>query len=143
MAGGLGKRIDSITRGDHVSARDEQTGATHEGAVSRLFVHRVAGILLLQLAGGETIETTAVHRFAVEGQGFVGADQLRPGDRLSTHDGRGAELISTSVRAAEATVYNLSVDRLHTFFVGGAGLWVHNDKKSDPPNPDIDPLTLS
>jgi len=136
MAGGGEKPIQSIAAGDMVIGRDEQTGATAESAVSRTFIHRVGGTILLQLASGETIETTAAHRFAVEGQGFVSADLLRPGDRLSTHDGRGAEVISIKVRTDEATVYNLTVDRLHTFFVGGAALWVHNEKKSAPVAPD-------
>jgi Pretoxin HINT domain len=136
MAGGGEKSIQSIAAGDMVIGRDEQTGATAESAVSRTFVHRVVGTILLQLAGGETIETTAAHRFAVEGQGFVSADLLSLGDRLSTHDGRGAEVISIKTQTGEATVYNLTVDRLHTFFVGGAALWVHNEKKSDPVAPD-------
>lgn len=136
MAGGGEKPIQSIAAGEMVIGRDEQTGATSESAISRKFVHRVAGTILLQLAGGETIETTAAHRFAVEGRGFVSADLLRPGDRLSTHDGRGAEVISIKVSTDEATVYNLTVDRLHTFFVGGAALWVHNEKKSAPVAPD-------
>jgi Pretoxin HINT domain len=136
MAGGGEKPIQSIATGDLVVGRDEKTGATADSAVTRTFIHRVTGTILLLLAGGETIETTAAHRFAVEGQGFVSADLLRPGDRLSTHDGRGAEVVSTTIRTDEVTVYNLTVDRLHTFFVGGAALWVHNEKKSAPVDPD-------
>jgi Pretoxin HINT domain len=97
MAGGGEKPIQSIAAGDLVIGRDEKTGATADSAVTRTFIHRVTGTILLLLAGGETIETTAAHRFAVEGQGFVSADLLRPGDRLSTHDGRGAEKKSAPV----------------------------------------------
>jgi len=65
----------------------------------------------------------------------VSAWQLRPGDRLLTHNEKGVAVVSTGARSAEATVYNLSVDRLHTFFIGRAGLWVHNLKKGDPSEP--------
>jgi len=133
MADGLTKRIDAIAIGDQVMARDEKTGLVAVGAVDRVFRHHVAETLLLQMDGGEVVETTAQHRFAAEERGFVSAGQLRPGDRLSTHDERGAGVVSTGARSAEVTVYNLSVDRFHTFFVAGAGLWVHNLKKSDPP----------
>lgn len=136
MADGLTKTIDSIAVGDRVMARDEKTGTTTAGAVARIFRHHVAETLLLQMQGGEVIETTAAHRFAAEEQGFVSAGQLRPGDRLSTHDDQGAEVVSTGSRSAEVTVYNLSVERFHTFFIGGAGLWVHNVKKADPHEPE-------
>jgi hypothetical protein len=136
MADGLTKNIDAIAVGDQVMARDENTGATAVGAVARIFRHHVAETLLLRMEGGEMIETTAAHRFAAEEQGFVSAGQLRPGDRLSTHDDQGSEVVSTGTRSAEVTVYNLSIDRFHTFFIGGAGLWVHNVKKADPHEPE-------
>jgi hypothetical protein len=62
MAGGSEKSIQSIAAGDMVIGRDEQTGVTADNAVSRTFIHRVGGAILLQLASGETIETTAAHR---------------------------------------------------------------------------------
>jgi hypothetical protein len=88
------------------------------------------------MEGGEVVETTSTHRFATEKRGFVSAGELRPGDTLCTHDDRGAEVVSIEGRSAEVTVYNLSVDRFHTFFIGSPRLWVHNVKKADPPDPD-------
>jgi hypothetical protein len=133
MADGLTKAIDAIAVGDQVVARDEKTGLTATGAVSRIFRHRVSETLLLEMDGGEIVETTAAHRFAAEDRGFVSAGQLRPGDRLSTHSEKGAGVVSAEARPGAMTVYNLCVDRFHTFFVGGAGLWVHNLKDADPP----------
>jgi hypothetical protein len=132
MADGLTKRIDAMAIGDRVMARDEKTGLVTVGDIDRVFRHHVAKTLLLEMDGGEVIETTVEHRFAAEERGFVSAGQLRPGDRLSTHDERGAGVVAIGPRAADVTVYNLSVDRVHTFFIGGAGLWVHNVKKADP-----------
>ncbi len=136
MADGLTKTIDTIAIDDQVMARDEKTSTTYVGSVTRIFRHHVAETLLLQMEGGEVVETTAAHRFATEKRGFVSAGELRPGDMLSTHNDRGAEVVSIESRSAEVTVYNLSVDRFHTFFVGRARLWVHNIKKSDPPLPE-------
>jgi hypothetical protein len=133
MADGLTKAIDTITVGDHVVARDEKTGITAVGAVSRIFRHRVSETLLLQIDGGEVVETTTAHRFAAEERGFVSAGQLRPGDRLSTHDERGLGVVSSETRSGDADVYNLSVDRFYTFFIGGARLWVHNVKDATEP----------
>ena len=133
MADGLPKAIDAITIGDHVAARDEKTGITAVGTVSQIFRHLVAETLLMQMEGGEVVETTAAHRFAAQERGFVSAGKLRPGDRLSTHDERGVMLASTETRSGSATVYNLSVDGFHTFFIGGPGLWVHNVKDAKEP----------
>ncbi len=138
MADGLTKRIDAIAIGDHVMARDEKTGLVAVGAVDRVFRHHVAETLLLKIDGGEVVETTAGHRFAAQERGFVSAGQLLPGDRLSTHNERDAAVVSTRARSADATVYNLSVDRLHTFFIGGAGLWVHNVKDANPEHKEPD-----
>jgi len=134
MADGLTKRIDAIAIGDQILTRDEQTGLMAVGAVERVFRHHVAETLLLQIDEGEVVETTAEHRFAAEKRGFVGAGQLLPGDRLSTHNARTARIVSMVTRTADVTVYNISVDQFHTFFIGCAGLWVHNVKKADPQN---------
>ena len=135
MADGLTKRIDAVAIGDRIMARDEKTGLVAVGAIDRVFRHHVAETLLLKTDEGEVVETTAEHRFASEKRGFVSARQLRPGDRLLTHNEKGVAVVSTRARSAEATVYNLSVDRLHTYFIGRAGLWVHNLKKGDPSEP--------
>jgi len=134
MADGLTKSIDAIAVGDDVLARDEQTGITGIGTVSRIFRHNVAETLLLQIEGGEVVETTAAHRFAAGERGFVSAGKLQAGDQLSTHDEKGATVACTETRPGKVVVYNLSVDRLHTFFIGGLGLWVHNLKDNEPPS---------
>jgi hypothetical protein len=120
-------------------ARDEKTGITGAGAVAQTFRHLVAETLVLQLEGGEEVETTAAHRFAALKGEFVSAGELRPGDSLSTHSHRGVKLISIGARSTQTSVYNLSVERFQTFFVGNTELWVHNRKKGDPFDPDTDP----
>ena len=132
MADGRTKRIDAVAIGDRVTAGNEFTGHVDVGVVDYVFLHHVAKTLLLEVDGGEIIETTAEHRFACEGRGFVGAGDLQAEDRLTTHAGKTSRVLSTQPRHAEATVYNLSVAHLHTFYIGDATVWVHNVKKNNP-----------
>ena len=135
MADGMRAPISAIAVGDQVMARDETTGATAACAVTRIFRHYVGETLMLQVGGGEAVETTSVHRFTTNDGGFVGAGRLRPGDKLVTYTDPAVEVVTTESRKANATVYNLTVDRLHTFFVGDSALWVHNLKDADEPIP--------
>ena len=133
MADGLCKRIDALKIGDRVMARDEATGHIGAGSVERVFRHEVEQTWLLRMKSGEIVETTAQHRFAAEERGFLRAGALRPGDRLSTYTEVSMEIVASQGQQAAATVYNLSVERFHTFFVGGAELWVHNEKDNKQP----------
>jgi hypothetical protein len=130
MAGGWSKPICSVVVGDQVIARDEDTGEKRACIVTKTFRHVVSSTLVLHLEAGGEVETTAVHRFASKGK-FISADELRPGDGLSTHGLEEIKLISISRQSDEAVVYNLSVEGYHTYFVGETGLWVHNKKKVD------------
>jgi hypothetical protein len=136
MADGFRKNIDAIVAGDMVLARDETTGVTEVQSVTRTFRHVVGETLVLRLNGDELIETTATHRFGTAKGGFTGAAKLRPGSKLSTSNDAGAELVGMQTRSREAIVYNLSIDNFQTFFVGQAGLWVHNLKDDELPLPD-------
>jgi hypothetical protein len=131
MADGSARRIDAIAIGDRVKARDEHTGVEDVAVVDRVFRRHVAKTLLLQLDGGEVIGTIPEHRFACDGRGFVSAGQLSPLDTLTAYGDRTSRVIGTELHPAQTTVYNLSLARLHTYFIGGAALWVHNVKKAE------------
>ena len=81
----------------------------------------------------ETVGVTEEHPFWVERTsfaGFVPAGALRVGDRLRCAGGETAMVRSMVLEEAPAeaffTTYNFSVAEHHTYFVGNAGLWVHN-----------------
>jgi len=90
----------------------------------------------------EAIQTTEEHPFWVDVKGWVRADSLDPGDRLSTLMSRPAAGQSATPEAAAtgpvvrvasvtftqhtATVYNLSVAGINTYLVGPDGVLVHN-----------------
>ena len=81
--------------------------------------------------------------FDVEGQGFITAEELRPGMHVTAkpkgmapdvnlvadqlNDTSGALLVKVLKREAQPfTAYNLEIKGFHTFFVGKLGAWVHN-----------------
>lgn len=139
MADGSKKRIDDVVVGDHVLTRDEITDDGAAGVVTNTFRHLVTEILLLHLEGWASIATTSDHRFGVEDGGFVAASDLRPNHKLVTWSSAAVAITSTERRPGNATVHSLTVDEPHTYFVGDAGLWVHNIKMASPtewfPNP--------
>ena len=91
----------------------------------------------------ETITCTPEHPLFVQGQGWVEAGSVGIGTSIVTRAGpalqvtdltweknKAEELAAGSAGSSFGgyTVYNLTVDGDHTFFVGaaGGGTWVHN-----------------
>jgi len=76
------------------------------------------------------IGTTAEHPFYAMGREWVSAGELRPGDRLASHDGQWAAVERVVATGRRETVYNLEVAEYHTYFVGGRdwgfSAWAHN-----------------
>ena len=136
MADGSRRPIGELAVGDLVLGRDELTGATEAGEIERVFIHHVGRTLKLRMLDGTNIETTSVHRFATADGGFVDAGSLRPGDEVTTRDGQLVVDAMVDV-TSPATVYNLTVGRLHTYFVSTSDVWVHNAKRQEeePPDP--------
>ena len=91
--------------------------------------------------GGETIRTTDIHPFWVEGKGWTKAGAIVAGDELKTKDGQQLTVIAStsepqggSIMPASlstkprgtTTVYDLEVAETHTFFVSPRKVLVHN-----------------
>jgi RHS repeat-associated protein len=122
--------IERLRPGDQVLSRIEGDvrAETVVTVVEEAFVH-VAAVVRLRVAGRD-IHTTAEHPFFVVGHGWRPANELRPGDRLSSHDGRTVEVESVAETGETVTVYNVSLADYHTYFVGcdewGFSVWAHN-----------------
>lgn len=78
--------------------------------------------------GTDCIGVTAEHPFYVADQGWTPARKLQVGDRLVTRS-----LESIAIRSITATdssqsvrVTTLSVESMHTYFVGSQEILVHN-----------------
>lgn len=74
-----------------------------------------------------TIATTPEHPFALAGAGWVKSADLKVGDRIvSAQPGPLATIKTVSHKQQSATVYNLTVEDAHAYFVGPDALLVHN-----------------
>ncbi len=127
MADGTKKPIEEIEIGDEVIATDPETGEQVAKKVEHVFVHEdtVTDLVI----DGQVISTTEDHPFwSATDQRFERADQLAEGEKVLGADGRvltvsGLELGTTRT----TTAYNLSVEGIHTYHVGGAEILVHNN----------------
>ena len=135
MADGTTKPIERVRVGDLVWSRNAGTGVTEPRRVIHTTVRRTERVLDLIFtiaANGkkEHIVTTSEHPFYVKGRGFVRAGSLGIGTQIVTRAGPAAVVTATHprMRSNGYTVYNLTVEADHTYFVGrgGGGVWVHN-----------------
>ena len=78
------------------------------------------------------IESTFNHPFWVDGQGWTFVKDLKVGDLLVQSDGNTLKIESIELKHEPATVYNMTVDEFHTYFVSDLGIWVHNSSCMDP-----------
>jgi hypothetical protein len=91
-----------------------------------VWVHDDPVILLLTI-DGEVVETTPEHPFYTEDGLWVPAGELEIGDLVYKADGEFGTVESVAVVCRLQPMYNLTVVRAHTFFVGDEQWLVHND----------------
>ena len=122
------KRIDEIEEGDLVWAYNVETDELALQEVVHLFVKENNEILHLTTSTGDTIRTTENHPFYVIGMGWIAAGDLNVGDKLLLLDGETATIQTAELEILDEPipVYNFEVAVFHTYFVGSAGVLVHN-----------------
>jgi len=137
MADGSTKPIQNVQPGDTVAATNPDTQVTQPQQVTAA-VQGTGDKTLVDLtlvgagAGGggppATITATDGHKFYVPGRGWVTAIELKPGDQLRDEAGNPVTVRATHTRTQHTTVYNLTVDTTHTYYVvvGGEQVLVHN-----------------
>jgi tetratricopeptide (TPR) repeat protein len=115
--------IESIHVGDRVLSQNTTTGVLAFSPVVAVHLNKPQPTLRIA-AGGESIVATGIHRFWTAGKGWTMARDLKAGDRLRMVGG----VVSIESIEPEATqpVYNLDVADNRDFFVGKAGLLVHD-----------------
>jgi hypothetical protein len=119
------KPISEVHIGEQVLAYNEATGTTESYAVTNVLVHTDPTMVYLTI-DGETIVTTPEHPFYVEDQRWVNAADLHFGDRVRNAGGTSGIVTQIKVEQRAQTMYNLTVDTAHTFFVGEGRWLVHN-----------------
>ncbi|MFI5932049.1 ricin-type beta-trefoil lectin domain protein [Actinoplanes sp. NPDC051494] len=139
MADGSTRAIEDVSNGDEVLVTDPETGTTTTRTVSATIVgtgvkHLVGIVIDTDGARGtDTAEVTATdgHPFWVpELREWVDATDLRPGQWLRTGTGSWVQVAAVERwTVPEATVHNLTVTDIHTYFVvaGTESVLVHND----------------
>ncbi|MEV4754381.1 polymorphic toxin-type HINT domain-containing protein [Micromonospora sp. NPDC049559] len=137
MADGGTKRISEVRIGDRVVATDPTTGRTAAETVTDVITG--SGMKALTEItvdtdgtagdGTGTVTATDGHPFWVgDERRWVEAKDLRPGMRIESDEHRTVEVLDVGSSSRYETVYNLTVDTLHTFYVvaGDSDLLVHN-----------------
>lgn len=116
--------IDQLQVGDWVMAYDQTSGRTGIYPVTATFNH-LDPVVVVLVIDGERIETTPEHPFYAN-KSWVAAADLRIGDGVRRADGSIGLVDSVRVERRTQRMYNLTVARAHTFFVGDDGWLVHN-----------------
>jgi hypothetical protein len=115
MADGVARAIDQVETGDTVVGRDGATGADQPGQVTNTLTREQAPTLVVSTTAGN-ITTTAEHPFYVDGS-WVAAGDLEAGDQLESQDGTPVTVTALTPTLDVATVYNLTIADLHTYYI--------------------------
>ncbi|MGW0436218.1 polymorphic toxin-type HINT domain-containing protein [Micromonospora sp. NPDC003197] len=137
MADGSTKPIEEVRVGDEVIATDPETGESGPRVVTREITGSGDKALVevsVDVDGDEgdvtdTIVATDAHPFWVANAGrWADAADLHPGDTLLAPDGSRVRVIDIVAYNAVATVHNLTVDDIHTYYVQvhNVSVLVHN-----------------
>jgi hypothetical protein len=119
------RAISTLRVGDKVYAADPATGIKSARTVTAIMVHTDPAIEYLALDTGMVV-TTPNHPFYTTDQGWVEAGDLAPGDLIATQSGSPAKVLWLRVDQEPTAMWDLTVDGVHTFFVGPGRALVHN-----------------
>ncbi|MDP1589999.1 MAG: polymorphic toxin-type HINT domain-containing protein [Prosthecobacter sp.] len=141
-------KIEDVRIGTEVWAKNEHTKEEGWKPVSQTFVNHPPAIFRLSYewrspppttpgtdnVHREFLGVTGAHPFWVcnrEEPGFVTVEALQVGDELFMNGGGKAVVTNKTQENASAgtthTTYNFEVADFHSYFVGEAAVWVHND----------------
>jgi len=125
------KRITDIKIGDKVWAYNEETG---EKSLQEV-VHLIHGegdkeIVDITLMSGEVIQATSGHPFYVNNEdgewSWLNAGDLVTGSTLTNLNGDELQIASVNKYLKQLSVFNLTVDKDHTYYVGEEAILNHN-----------------
>ncbi|MFI5705442.1 RHS repeat-associated core domain-containing protein [Streptomyces xanthochromogenes] len=131
---GKTKPIASVEVGDKVEAADPTTGE-HVGPrrVDGTLINKDEDLVDLTVRGPDgnesTVHTTSKHPFWDRtARAWIPAGKITPGHSLSTDRDQAVLLLAVITVPGSASMYNLTVDQLHTYYVlaGDTPVLVHN-----------------
>ena len=133
--------IESIQVGDYVLARHEKTGELGHYRVEDTIIRFEQPLIRIAIAsehGFEEFRVTGEHPFFVLDQNqvsdtdffehgnWIAAKKLVVGQRLVDAQGHALVVQTLQSLPVRETVYNLTVEHAHTYFVGKHQVWTHN-----------------
>jgi hypothetical protein len=130
--------IASLHVGDAVLAEDPSAHRVDAEPVRAVIDDGIKPLLRVGLSDGTSLSVTTNHPFYADASavrpraGWVEAGGLRVGDRLRTEGGRDVTVVALRYHTGYAHVYTLTVAHDHDFFVGAAGVLVHNTQNLRP-----------
>lgn len=116
--------IEKLAVGDIVMGRDDKTFEDAPQRISKLFNREVSRYYELD-TGYEKILVTEEHPYWLQGQGWTPVAGLKAGDVLARAEGD-IQVHKIKFIQGPASVYNFTVEKTHSYFVGPNKLWVHN-----------------
>lgn len=123
------REIETLGIGDFVLTQDAESGELAYKTVLGRTIRPQKPTLNIR-CGDETIQATLGHPIWVAGQGWKMAKELQPGTVL--HGVAGPVIVETIEEADTIDVYNLVVADAHNYFVGDAGILVHDNSARRP-----------
>lgn len=124
MSDGKLKNIEDVKIGDYVLTRTEGDDKLVKAKVLKTHATEEDGYLILN----SSLKVTANHIMWVNG-GWKEAGSIQSGDVLTDNQGKKVYIESIEWQRGKFQVYNLEVEKYHTYFAGG--IWVHNEKGLD------------
>jgi RHS repeat-associated protein len=119
------RHIADVREGDRVLAWNEAAGQLGYNRVTATW-HHLDPVVVTLWIDGERLLTTPEHPFFVEERGWMPAGNLGVGSHIRKADGATGTVERVEREARARAMYNLTVERAHTFFVGQQRLLVHN-----------------
>jgi hypothetical protein len=118
--------IEQIHSGDMVQSRHEKLYTDSEQRVTQTF-GRIAPSYRALKTEQETLYLTDEHPLWVQGKGWTEAKEVQVDDVIAAKDDDLLVLQNTPIDQP-VQVYNFSVNKTASYFVGESGLWAHNAK---------------
>lgn len=127
------RNIETLSVGDKVLSYSELTGAVALKEITETMVNTSNDICTIALDSGETITSTSLHPWYVQGKGWTPAYALTSADELLTESGEDVRILGVNRQILDepVNVYNIAVDEIdsedyHTYYVGSDSVLVHN-----------------
>ncbi|MFF2008105.1 RHS repeat-associated core domain-containing protein [Streptomyces sp. NPDC058195] len=133
LGDGTTKNIEDVEKGDEVLATDPLTGETvSEEVIATIVTKNDKDFTQLTVKtddGEKKVTATDTHPFwSVDQSQWVDAGDIAPGDKFRTASNETAEVVAVRHYTKRQQTYDLTVDRIHTYYVlaGATPVLVHN-----------------